>query len=402
MPSIIGLLINLATFPIFSEYLSSYDFAVLGYYEAIAQIFLPIMNLSFFSYYMKDFFRRSDEENKVVRATLVIFLLFINIVMVVMGLILLFIYFNWMEVTFPIFPYAILSLGAIYFSIFIGFLGIDYKLKKQGLKFFALQSINVILPITLGLYLVVILDFGATGRMLGTLIAQLLLGIFAIRIMFRKVRLKFEIIKKALTFGFPLILIALLDIPTTYIDRLILERQSDIDTFALYSIGLKMSGILFALGSAVYQAFEPDIYKQATQNNLGKFLQIIVIVFGSLIVVNVIFSFFAEPLISLLTSDRYTDSYQYANIIIWSNLFLLLSYALAVILIVHNKSKLLLYIQIIVALFGATIFMLFIHHWKFVGAGYAKVLIHFTNCLLLILLIWISKKKAKLKGENSE
>ncbi|MDQ0155371.1 hypothetical protein [Robertmurraya andreesenii] len=397
MPSIIGLFINLITFPIFSKNFSSFDFAVTGYFDAIAQIFLPIMNLSFYSFYMKDFFKRSDEENKEVRATLVMFLSFINICIILVGLILLFIYFNSAKVTFPIFPYGILSLGAIYFSIFVSFLGIDYKLRKQGLKFFILQSISVVLPIIFGLYLVIIFNLGASGRMIGSLLAQIILGIVAIKIMFKKVKFDFQLIKKALSFCFPLILIALLDIPTTYIDRLILERQNDIDSFALYNIGLKMSGILFALGSAVYQAFEPDLYKNASKKRFKNFLQIVGLVFGFLIVVNIIFSIFSEPFISLLTSGRYTDSYQFAKIMIWSNFFLLLSYALTVILIVQDKSKSLLSIQIMVAVAGIFIFLLFIDNWEFLGASYAMIIIKLFNCAFLVIFIWFSIRKLKSK-----
>lgn len=402
MPSIIGLMINLFTFPIFSRNLSSYDFSVMGYFEAIGQIFLPIMNLSFFSYYMKDFFSRSEEENRSVRATLVSFLLVVNIGIVLLGLALIMLYFNFADVTFPLFPFGILSLGAIYFSIFIAFLGVEYKLKKEGLKFFSLQTANIILPTTFALVLVVVLHLGATGRMLGTLLSQFILGVFALRMMLERVKFDLKIIKGALAFGFPLILIALLDIPTTYIDRLILERQNDVDSFALYNIGRKMSGFLFALGTAIYQSFEPDFYKYVSEKKTKKFLMIMGGVFGFLLIINCTFLIFAEPIISLLTSNRYTDSYQFANIMIWSNFFLLLSYALTIILIVNNKSTLLLYIQLMIAVSGVTIFMLFINYWKFIGASYAMVLIHFLNCLLLIFFICLSSWKRRKNQEEEE
>lgn len=396
MPSIMGLLITLVTFPIFSKNLSSYDFAVMGYFESINQIFLPIMNLSFYSFYMKDFFKRTDEENRRVRAVLIKFLSFVNIGIVLLGLTLLVLYFNWGKVSFPIYPYGIISLATIYFSIYISFLGIEYRMKKQGLKFFILHSTNIILPIALGLYLVIAMKLGATGRMLGTFLAQLVLGVLAFRLTFIKVKLDFELIKKALTFGFPLILVALLNLPAQNMDRIILERQNDIDSFALYSIGLKVAGIVFAGASAVYQAFEPDFFKHLSNNNKKGFLQIVGVVFGFLLVVNVLFSISAEPIINLLTSGRFSGAYQFSNLIIWSNFFLLFSYLLSIILVVLNKTKFLLYIQIIIAVLGVTLFSLFIEKWQFIGAGYAKILINITNCILLIFFILISLEGGKL------
>ena len=408
IPSIIGLLITLFTFPIFSEYLTSYDFAVMGYFETISIIFMPLMNLSFYSFYMKDFFTRTDEENRKVRSVLIKFLTVVNLGIVFLGLLIIAIYFYWGNVTFPIYPYGILSLATIYFSIYIGFLGIDYRMKKQGLRYFTLQTLTTIVPVSLGLYLVIGLNLGATGRMFGTLIANVAIGIYAYRMMSDKVKLDFDIIKKALKFGYPLILIALLNIPAQSIDRLILERQHDIDAFALYSIGLKIAGIVFAGGQAVYQAFEPDFFKYVSNNNKKSFIQIVGYVFGFLVIINIIFVIFGEPLMNLLTSNRYTGAYQYASIIIWSNFLLLFSYLLSIILVVLNKTKFLLYIQIIVAFLGVMLFWLFIDKWQFIGAGYAKIVINLANCLLIILFISISleggkyiklfKKRLRIRG----
>jgi len=408
IPSIMGLIITLITFPVFSAHLSSYDFAVMGYFESIGVIFMPLMNLSFYSYYMKEFFTRTDEENRRVRTVLIKFLTLVNVGIIMVGLLIVALYFYWGNVTFPIFPYGLLTLGTIYFSIYIAFLGIEYRMNKQGLKYFILQSINMVIPVGLGLYLVIVLDLGATGRMVGTLIANIAIGIFAYRMMDNKVKLDFSIIKSALKFGYPLILVALLNIPAQNIDRFILERQHDIDSFALYSIGLKVAGIIFAGAQAVYQAFEPDFFKHVSTNNMKSFFQIVGAVFGFLAVVNIIFALCGEIAMNLLTNRRYTGAYQYAVLIIWSNFLLLFSYLLSIILVVLNKTKFLLYIQIIVAILGVWLFSLFIDKWQFIGASYAKIIINFANCLITIIFIGIAleggkyfnrfKKRVKIQG----
>jgi len=386
-PSVLELLISLVTFPIFSRNLSPYDFSVIGYYESINQIFLPIMNLSFYVYYMKDFFKRTPEENKRVLISLMLFLSGTNLLIISLGFVLLHVYFKLAQVTFPIFPYALLSLSSLYFTLYGSFLGIEYKMNREGLKFFLLMSISALLALSVSLFLVVNLDFGAMGRMSGIVISQLAIGVFAFKVLYKKVDFDFNIIKKALRFGYPLIIIAFLDFPTVYIDRIILERQNDIANFALYSIGLKMAGFVFMLGSSVYQAFEPDFYKFASQKNIGRFIQSVLLVFGFLFGVNIVFTFISKPVVEFLTSGRYTGAYQYANLIIWSNFFLLLSYLLGVILIVQNKTKILLYRKIIMAFFGVTMFVLLISRWQFIGAAYARIIINSLNCFILIIFI---------------
>ncbi len=386
-PSVLILLVSLFTFPIFSRYLAHYDFSVMGYFESINQIFLPIMNLSFYTYYMKDFFKRTQEENRKVLVSLMLFLSGTNLIIISLGLLILSIYFKVVQVIFPLFPYALLSLGSLYFMLYGSFLSIEYKMNKKGLKFCAFKSLMAMLPILIGLFFVVKLGLGATGKMLGIAISQLLLGVYSFKVLYHKNEFDFSIIKEALIFGYPLIIIAFLDFPTTYIDRILLERQNDIANFALYNIGLKMAGFVFMLASSVFQAFEPDFYKFASQRNIKRFIQCVLLVFGFLFSINIGFSIVSKTVISLLTSGKYTGSYQYANLIIWSNFLLLLSYLLAVIMVVKNKTKLLMYGKIILSIVGATVFVIFINKWKFFGAAYARIIINSSNCFILIMFI---------------
>ncbi|WP_246277121.1 lipopolysaccharide biosynthesis protein [Neobacillus endophyticus] len=376
--------------------MSSYDFAVMGYYEAIGQLFIPIMNLSFYSFYMKDFFSRTDEENERIMAILIKFLSLINLGIIFVGTLLLLLYFQLAKVTFPIYPYAILTLFSLYFSVYSSFLGLQYKMNKEGLKFFAIQIINTILPIAFGLYLVIQLKLGAEGRMMGVLLTQFILAVLVFKMNFIKIKLDFNIIKKALSFGYPLIIIAFLDIPSLYIDRILLERLKDVNAFALYSIGLKLSGIVLMLGSAIYQAFEPDFYKFVSQKNKKGFIQISGFVYGFLLVVTILFSLCGKLIISLLTSNRYTGAYQFANLMVWSNFLLLFSYALTVILIVQNKTKLLLYRKIMIAVIGVACFITFIHYGGFIGACYAKIIINLLNSGILLYYIVVSRGGVKL------
>ncbi|WP_438312456.1 lipopolysaccharide biosynthesis protein [Sporosarcina sp. FA9] len=270
---------------------------------------------------------------------------------------------------------------------YAAFLGIEYKMRKEGLKFFALQTISILIPISISLYLVVLLGLGAIGKMAGVLVSQVIIGVFAFVTLYKKTEFDFQIIKKAIAFGYPLIIVALLDFPTLYLDSIILERQNNVKNFALYSIGLKMAGIIFMLGSSIYQAFEPDFYKFVSQKKIKKFTQATALVFGFIFVINILFTIVSKPVISLLTSGKYTEAYQFANLIIWSNYFLLFSYLLAVIMIVQNKTKLLMYRKLILAPIGIILFILFIDRWQFIGAGYAKIIINLLNCILLLYFI---------------
>lgn len=173
-----------------------------------------------------------------------------------------------------------------------------------------------------------------------------------------------------------------------YIDRIILERQNDVTNFGLYNIGIKMAGFLFAMGGAMFQAFEPDFYRFSEQKKIKKLLFSIVLVFGVIFLANIIFMIFSKPVVDFLTSGRYTEAYKYANILIWGNYIMQFTYVLSIIIIVKGKTKLLFFNKIFMSIIGVIVFMTFIPSWSFMGAAYAKIVINLIYCLSLLFLIF--------------
>ena len=62
--SIIALPVSVITSPLFAKNLSAYDFSAIGYFGAIMSFFLPITNLSFYDFYMLDYYKRDNAEKK--------------------------------------------------------------------------------------------------------------------------------------------------------------------------------------------------------------------------------------------------------------------------------------------------------------------------------------------------
>ena len=90
--AMIALPISLITSPLFAKNLSAYDFSVIGYFTALMSFFLPIINLSFYNYYMLDYFKREEIERKLILRSLVSFLLIFNVFVVSFGFLILHFY----------------------------------------------------------------------------------------------------------------------------------------------------------------------------------------------------------------------------------------------------------------------------------------------------------------------
>ena len=399
LPSIVAMCIQLISTPIFSKNMSSYDYSVMGYFSAFQQLFMPIMNMSLFPYYMRGYHKRTEAENNTVLINIIVFLAVTNLVTILFGIVGLYAYFKIANVSFPLFPYVIFSLFTPYFSIFVAALTMNYKMHKKAKSYAIVRSIYPIISIGVGLLFVVIFHWGAKGRMGAILFGQLTLGVYAFSSLYKSdFKFDFDIIKKALKLGYPLILITLLQFPVQNIDKLFLERLDNIDSFALYNIGLKFSGIIMMVGSSLFQAFEPDFYKYIGKKEWKKLLITASMVFGSLIFINIIFNMVSKPVIALLTSYRYTEAYAYSDIAIWANLMLFFTYLLSIFFVVYERTKSLLLLRIILAGLSMVIWALFINRWEFMGAVWARVAINSVNVILMIIfLLFMAHKKGKAK-----
>ena len=399
LPSIVAMCIQLISTPIFSKNMSSYDYSVMGYFNAFQQLFMPIMNMSLFPYYMSGYHKRTEAENNTVLINIIVFLAVTNLVTILLGIVGLYAYFKIANVSFPLFPYVIFSLFTPYFSIFVAALTMNYKMHKKAKSYAIVQSMYPIISIGVGLLFVVIFHWGAKGRMGAILFGQLTLGVYAFSSLYKSdFKFDFDIIKKALKLGYPLIIITLLQFPVQNIDKLFLERLDNIDSFALYNIGLKFSGIIMMVGSSLFQAFEPDFYKYIGKKEWKKLLITASMVFGSLIFINIIFNLVSKPVIALLTSYRYTEAYAYSDIAIWANLMLFFTYLLSIFFVVYERTKSLLLLRIILAGLSMVIWALFINRWEFMGAVWARVAINSVNVILMIIfLLFMAHKKGKAK-----
>jgi len=385
--SLIQFLIGLYTFPIFATNLSSLDYSIIGYFTSIQQFFIPLLNMSFYSYYMMNYHKNDTHTNNNILMNLIIFLSIINILIILIGLLLLHIYFSLANVTLPFSPYSIIILSTSYFSIYQAFFLVKCKMDQKGLKYFLLSGSYSIFNIIIGLFFVVGMQWGAKGRLGATLFTSIIFGIISFKNIYKIYQFDFSIIKDAVKTCLPLMFTALLHFPLKDVDKIFLERQNDIVNFGLYNIANMVTRYFFTMGAALFQAFEPDLYLYSQQNKIKHIARTILTIFSILFLFNILFTYFSESIFSLLTNERYTDAYKYCNILIWGIYFFLLSNAFTVLLIVKKKTKNIFLNKLFVSIVSICIYLIFIAEWGFIGAAYAKVLANSILSLSLLVLI---------------
>ncbi|HRR52978.1 MAG TPA: hypothetical protein P5301_05905, partial [Bacteroidales bacterium] len=267
-----------------------------------------------------------------------------------------------------------------------------YKMQKKPYKFMWFSIGSSLINIGLGLFMVVKLRMGATGKLLSIAIANSLIGIIAFFILTKGWTIDWKIIKEAFKLGYPLVLITLISIPVTNLDKIILERINDVVNYSYYTIGMQFSGYLMVMYSSIYQSFEPDIYKYANTDK-RKLVYLALFIFGFAIICNLLFTLLSGNIIGFLTSYRYTGATKYANIFIWSNLFILMTYFLSAVFVAKGKTLSLLGRKVIISVCGLALLFYTINKWGFIGAATTKVVINFLDCLLMLIIGHILLKK---------
>lgn len=345
------------------------------------------MNLSFYTYYMMNYFKKTEEENRHILMNLMFFLTLSNIVVIIIAVGIISLYFSFFNVEFPVFPYIIFVLGTAFAMVYKAFFLLKFKMMKKGLNYFLFSALLIIVNISLGLLFVVKFQLGAKGKQGALFLANFIFGIIAYKILYSKFNYDFRVIKNAFKVCYPLIISAFLTFPVSYIDKILLERQHNITEFGLYNIGGTMAGYLLGMSQALFMAFEPDIYKYVIQRNKKRVFQVLALFIGIIIIISVIFVFSSKYIIGFLTSWRYTEAYRYANFHVCANLFAILFQALITILVALQRTKLILFNKIIMSSVSIFIYIILINKWQFFGSLYARITIFFLMSLLVLTLI---------------
>jgi O-antigen/teichoic acid export membrane protein len=376
--------------------LSHEDYAIIGYFGSFSQLILPILNFSIVTYYMRNYYLLDEHKRDRVGNTIVISLFGIGLVSSVLVLSALYVYFRASDVQFSFWPFAFYTVFQIVFNNFLTVLQVNYRLKREPRKFAVLSIFSSAIWLITAVLLVVVFKLGANGSMAANLIVAILVGVYSMKRMLTKVEFDYSIFKDALKFCWPLALSSLLWYFLSGVDRLMLEKLNDTNTFALYNIGVTLSGFLAMFYMAIAQTFEPDIYKAISDKKLKKLLSIIV----GIVIINaipvVVFILFSKPVTGLLTAGRYTDAAPFASIISLKNITTSFYYSVIAVIVGFGFTKEEFGLRVLGAIVCVVMFKVLIGKFGFYGAAWGQVISFLLMSILGMFFFIIQGKKNSL------
>ncbi len=385
-------LVSLAINPLIAMNMSHYDYALTGFYTSFNSLILPLLSLMFGQYFNRHYFKlNSNEERDELAARLVSTSLIFNLFEIVFILIIFYIYAKVQNIEFPVFPYAIITFSSIIFNNVYNFYLLKLKMGKRADHFFKISLYHTIILVASNLLLVVLFKLGALGKLLAPLITYIILFVYLLPKITKKLVFDKKIFLDGLKFCWPLILAATSGYFLRGFDRALLVNLNDNVQLGLYNVAISISAYLAIFQTSINNTFQPDIFEAVAKNNKKKLITII----GGINLLNlipiIIFIAFAPFIIKILTAGRFTDAYVYARILALNNISMTLAYTMTGIFIAKGYTFLSMTSEVIGAILSIVMFNILINKYNFYGAAWGQVISYILIFIIGIIVYFIYK-----------
>lgn len=396
--SLIPMLLNLAINPLVSLNMSPEDFAITGYFTSFSTLISPIIAFYMIHYYNKRYFELDEEGREHLRAVLFKSLIFFSFAVAVLCLLALLFYIKSVsENTFPTFPYLYMAVMTIPFTGIYNLELADYKMKRESKAYMNLSLARGVLGVVCTLIFVVVIKWGAFGKLLGPMLIEISVFIF---LLYKhrdvwQIRTETKELLPILKFCWPLALGAALGYFSNGYDKTVLESLGDVTEFGYYCVGTSIATYLTVFTTSISATFQPDTYEAIIKDNRRKLIKVVGIRWGLTLIVVTAFILFCPLVIKILTAGKYMASVPYARIFALVSLTNSIYYIINDYSIAKGKPQYYLITTIAGSLAIMYYMPLFVDKWSYSGGAVMNVLSFIIFSVINILLLCIPSQKTR-------
>lgn len=395
--SLIPMLLNLLINPLVALNMSPEDFAITGYFTSFSALIGPIIAFYMLHYYNKRYFELDDDGREHLRALLYKALIVFSFGITIVCIFLLFVYMHYFaDLTFSTFPYLYIAVISIPFTGIYSLELADYKMKRESKPYLRLSLTKGIGGVILVLLFVVLLKWGATGKLLSTLFTEVLVFIYLFykHIDVWKVRTEAKELLPVLKFCWPLALGAALGYFSNGYDKAVLEPLGNVDEFGYYCVGISIAAYLGVFTSSISATFQPDTYEAIIKDDRKKLIKVVLLRLILVLAVILLFVLFCPLLVRLLTAGKYMEAVPYARISAFVTLTSSMYYIINDYSIARGKPHLYLITTVIGTLAIIGLMPFFVKTFSYSGGAIMNVLSYVLLFFINWILLFFSKHKA--------
>lgn len=393
--SLIPMTLSLLSNPWIAKNMSPEDYAISGYYTSFSSLISPIIIFYLVHFYIKEYFRRTDEERKILFAVIAKATIWFSGIVSILCFFGLFIYESYLakSLSFPIMPYLAFMVFALPLTGLLNLQLAQYRMEKKANSYFRLSVGYGILNILLTLLFVVLMKWGAFGKLLGPLICNAIVFLYLVWRLKEILIIKtsFEEFKPIFIFCVPLAASAMLGYFTQGFSTTYLESVGDVTKYGIYIVGVSIGSYLSIFSTAIGNTFQPDIYETTIKKQWKRYAKFCIMQLSLICCVVLLFIVLAPRIISLLTAGRYDAATPYAQIIALSTITSAIYYLVNNYSIANNFPKLYLYTSIIGSILIVLGMPLFVTKWSFSGGAWMTVISYLLFTIINIILLFFCR-----------
>lgn len=403
LAALIPMVLSFISNPFIAKNMSPEDYAIVGYYTAFNSLFGPLVNFYLLHYYTKRFYELTDEKRRELKATLFRALIFFSFVVYLISLGFLFGYKEFFnsDSKIPFLPYAAMALLPLPISGLYSLALVEYRMQRNSESFFKLSVSHGVAGVVASVLFVVVLKWGAVGRLSASLIDYTIFFIILL-VLYRdlwKVKFNREVFVDAIKFCWPLVLASMLTFFSNGYDKVLLERSGDVALLGIYSVGVSIANYLHVFSTSINDTFQPDIFENIVKKNYKRCAQFIVIKLSIMATCVAAFIICAPFLVKVLTFGKYVASTKYAIIVSLSTIVSMMYYSMSQVTVALGFTSITLANKILGSVLSILSYGILISKFGAVGAAWGMVLSYFYFFLGNTVMVVI-KYKAKKKNEN--
>lgn len=400
MAALIPMALSLATNPFLAKNLSPVDYSIVGYYTAFSTLFTPLVTFYLLNYYTKRYFELDGRGRQVLKATLFKSLVTFSFLMALLALAALYVYGRWFNSgsAIPFLPYAVLSVVSLPLTGIYTLSLAECRMSRRSKRFFRLSVGNGVLGVVLALLFVVVLGWGAFGRLLATFLTALAVFVYVFASNLDVWRHPFDrkVFVRSLAFCLPLVVAAMLNFFSNGYDRVILERTDDLHMLGIYSVGFTIAMYLSVFSNSINDTFQPDIFESIVRRDFRRCAKYVAMKLCIMSVLVALFAVFAPFIVRVLTFGRYVESVPYAVVVALSTVTSMLYYSMSQVTIALGYTFVTLANKVLGSVLSVLSFGLLISRYGAMGAAWGVVLSYvyfFAGNVLMVGIVYKLRKK---------
>lgn len=372
--------------PVLTIYLIPSDFGYVNNFSTILVIMNAILGGGLVHNIEKYYFRQDQFFMNKLMGNL-FFILFCSTIIVFMGSLALALFF---EIQFiPESMFVAIPFISFFFMSF-ELLKTWLKIRKQALFFSVATLSEVLLNVSLSLFLVIGLLLQWKGRVYGMIFSYLVFGVLSFGYLIHKKYIQFSInrdlLKKILTLSLPLL--------PSAISVMVIRRSGIlfIDVFqgkteaGLYGVGLNMATIILFISVPFIYSWNPHLYERLSKNNKMNSISSIrnkMFVFTLFIFsVCILVSFFSGFILRLMTTETFLRAAIFIPWLVFGFAFWAIRLMYMPFFIHHNRQKYIAIIDSVGAGLNIVLNYFAAKNWGGIGVAIAFLV---SNCMTYLL-----------------